>query len=194
MTTTNIKPDTTGMQLYSRSSKRLYLNASERDAFLRACQHQRRDRKVFALTLLYTGCRLSEARELKPSAIQVAEQIISIRSLKKRDKHHVREVPVPEVLIVELQKLRSPSPNQPLWPIDRITAYRWIKAIMNQAGIIGPQASPKGLRHGYGIHATSRGIQIHMLKKWMGHTSIETTAIYASAVGEEEKEIARRMW
>jgi len=65
---------------------------------------------------------------------------------------------------------------------------------MNEAQIVGPQASPKGLRHGYGIHATSSGIQIHMLKKWMGHTSIKTTAIYANAVGEEEKAIAQRMW
>jgi hypothetical protein len=33
-----------------------------------------------------------------------------------------------------------------------------------------------------------------MLRKWMGHASIETTAIYANAVGEEEQSIAERMW
>jgi integrase len=33
-----------------------------------------------------------------------------------------------------------------------------------------------------------------MLRKWMGHSSIETTAIYANAVGKEEMEIAGRMW
>ncbi|MEJ8563299.1 tyrosine-type recombinase/integrase [Yoonia sp. GPGPB17] len=138
--------------------------------------------------------KLSEARELTLGAIQSEEQIISIRTLKKRDKHHVREMPVPQLLINELEKLPTTLPDKRLWPINRITAYRWIKAIMNEAGVVGPQASPKGLRHGYGIHATSCGIQIHLLKKWMGHTSIKTTAIYANAVGEEEKAIARRMW
>lgn len=65
---------------------------------------------------------------------------------------------------------------------------------MHQANITGPQACPKGLRHGYGIHAVQSGVQLNMLQKWMGHASMSTTAIYANAVGEEELEIARRMW
>jgi len=65
---------------------------------------------------------------------------------------------------------------------------------MNEACIAGPQATPKGLRHGYGIHAVRSGVQLHMLQKWMGHASMSTTAIYAKAVGSEELEIADRMW
>lgn len=65
---------------------------------------------------------------------------------------------------------------------------------MREAEITGPQASPKGIRHGYGIHAIKSGIQLNMLQKWMGHTSIKTTAIYANAVGVEELELAERMW
>jgi hypothetical protein len=30
--------------------------------------------------------------------------------------------------------------------------------------------------------------------RWLGHARIETTAIYASAVGEEERNLARRAW
>ncbi len=30
--------------------------------------------------------------------------------------------------------------------------------------------------------------------KWLGHQSLETTAIYMDAVGDEEREIAARMW
>jgi site-specific recombinase XerD len=65
---------------------------------------------------------------------------------------------------------------------------------MERAEIVGPQASPKGLRHGYGIHAVRSGVQLHMLQKWMGHASMTTTAIYVNAVGDEELEIADRMW
>ena len=78
--------------------------------------------------------------------------------------------------------------------IDRISAYRWIKTVMNAANIHGPQACPKGLRHGFGIHAIRSGVQLNMLQKWMGHADIRTTAIYANAVGQEELEIAGRMW
>lgn len=183
------------MRLYSRTNQRLYLNASERARFLQVCGNQPTERRVFALTLFYTGCRLSEARELTPDAIQFDEQIVSIRSLKKRSQHHIREVPVPSVLLDGLAEMKfGMSRNAPIWAIDRITAYRWIKTIMHDADISGPQASPKGLRHAYGINAISCGIQLHMLQKWMGHTSIKTTAIYANAVGEEEKAIASKMW
>jgi integrase/recombinase XerD len=58
----------------------------------------------------------------------------------------------------------------------------------------GPHRCPKGLRHGYAIHALSKGVPLNMLSKWMGHAQMETTAIYANAVGEEQQSIAARMW
>lgn len=194
MTTQNDQQHNT-MRLNSRTNRRLYLNASERARFLHVCRNQPANKRAFALTLFYTGCRLSEARELTFDAIQFKEHIISIRSLKKRSQHHIRENPVLALLTDELQRLKSgTSENARIWNIDRITAYRWINPIMHDASIAGPQASPKGLRHAYCINAISCGIQLHMLQKWMGHASIQTTAIYANAVGEEEKAIAQKMW
>ena len=65
---------------------------------------------------------------------------------------------------------------------------------MFEAQVNGPQATPKSLRHVYGIHAVRSGVQQHMLQKWMGHASMSTTAIYANAVGFEELEVVDRMW
>ena len=60
------------------------------------------------------------------------------------------------------------------------------------AGLDGPQASPKGLRHGFGVSA---GIPLNLVQKWLGHAQLTTTtAIYADAVGAEEKDIAKRVW
>lgn len=110
------------------------------------------------------------------------------------------EVPVPEELVKALvvtmdDKLKC----RPIWeihwtPVSRSTAYRWIKLLMERADIHGCQASPKGLRHGYGIHALQCGVPLNMLQKWMGHADMTTTAIYANACGAEEQEIAKRMW
>jgi hypothetical protein len=58
----------------------------------------------------------------------------------------------------------------------------------------GPHACPKGLRHGFGVAAVSKGIALNMVQKWLGHAQLTTTAIYANAVGEEEQSIAARMW
>ena len=33
-----------------------------------------------------------------------------------------------------------------------------------------------------------------LVQRWLGHAQLSTTAIYAEAVGQEEQEIAARMW
>lgn len=75
-----------------------------------------------------------------------------------------------------------------------MTAYRKIKAAMHEAGIDGIRATPKGLRHAFGIVANQRGIQLNMVAKWLGHADIKTTAIYCDAVGFEERTVASRLW
>lgn len=191
------------MRLYDRQKRRLYINAVERERFLIAAMRAPAEVRTFCLTLLYTGCRISEALELSPSSVQVDDRVITIRSLKKREKLEMREVPVPKVLADDLNRTHTikalPVSTTPLWrhggqAIKRGLAYRWVKGVMEEAGIEGVHACPKGLRHGYGVHATRSGVQLHMLQKWMGHAAMKTTAIYATAIGPEELEIADRMW
>ncbi len=65
---------------------------------------------------------------------------------------------------------------------------------MAEAEITGLQASPKGLRHGFGVQAVQSGVPLNLVQKWLGHAQLSTTAIYANAVGPEEHAIAMRMW
>jgi integrase/recombinase XerD len=56
-----------------------------------------------------------------------------------------------------------------------MTAYRRVLEVMEAAAIPdGPHRCPKGLRHGYGVHAISSGVPLNMLCKWMGHASAQT--------------------
>lgn len=75
-----------------------------------------------------------------------------------------------------------------------MTAYRRIREVMEAAGISGPHASPKGLRHSFGVHAIQSGVPLNLVQRWLGHADMKTTAIYTSVVGPEEREIAARMW
>jgi integrase/recombinase XerD len=75
-----------------------------------------------------------------------------------------------------------------------MTGWRAVHTVMAAAGLDGPQASPKGLRHGFGVAAVSAGIPLNLVQKWLGHAQLTTTAIYADATGAEEKDIPRRMW
>ena len=65
---------------------------------------------------------------------------------------------------------------------------------MNNAGIKGTQACPKGLRHSFVITCLEKQIPLNMAQKWAGHSSLTTTAIYANALGPEERNIAARLW
>ena len=77
-----------------------------------------------------------------------------------------------------------------LWPWSRMTAFRRVQEVIAAAGIPdGPHACPKGLRHGFGVQAVSRGIALNMVQKWLGHAQLTTTAIYANAVGEDNLRI-----
>ena len=110
---------------------------------------------------------------------------------------------IPFFLAQDLDRVHSisamPASTRPLWmhggaPLKRHMGYRWIKSVMQEAGIEGAQAMPKGLRHAYGIHALRSGVPLNMVSRWLGHARLETTAIYAEAMGTEELEFADRMW
>ena len=154
------------------------------------------------MLLTYTGYRLSEALALSSISVQPSAKILAVRSLKKRNKPVVREVPIPDVLVELLEHASelSPTPqHQPgtvnaFCPWKRTWAWVRVKRVMAQANIVGMQASPKGLRHGFGVHAVQSGVPLNLVQKWLGHAQLSTTAIYAVAVGPEEYAIAQRMW
>ena len=191
------------MRIYAATGERLYISAEERARFLAAADDANAPVRTLCTTLAYTGCRLSEALSLTAAAIQIEPGVIAIRTLKRRSKTVIREVPIPATLsflLDEVHGIRTQHRNMtqaamtPLWPCHRATAWRLVKNVMDTAAISGPQATAKGLRHGFGVHAIRFGIQLNMLQKWMGHASMTTTAIYANATGTDEQIIAARMW
>ena len=65
---------------------------------------------------------------------------------------------------------------------------------MKIARISGPQATPKGLRHRYGIKAVISNVPLNTLQTWLGHADLKTTSIYAGARRTEEQKIGERVW
>jgi integrase len=191
-------------QLFDNRGNRKYLTQKERDLILKAAEKGEREVRTFLSVLLYTGCRISEGLELTADRIDALEGVITFESLKKRKKGVYRSVPVPPKLLDELElvhSIRETEKNRKkgrkvrLWKWSRATAWRRVKKVLEDAGVgEGPAASAKGLRHGFGVAAVSAGIPLNLVQKWLGHAQLSTTAIYADAVGAEEKNIAARMW
>ena len=191
------------MRIYTAEGARKYLTAGERDLFLRAAERADRQARTLCMTIAFSGCRLSEALALTADRVDLAAGSLVFESLKKRRTGVYRAVPVPPALlealdlvhgIQEAQGRRGKGRGERLWPWSRMTGWRAVHAVMDAAGLAGPHASPKGLRHGFGVAAVSAGIPLNLVQKWLGHAQLSTTAIYADAVGAEEKDIAKRMW
>ena len=189
--------------LYDRSGNRKYLTPQERRAFIVAATSAPPKVATFCLSLAYTGGRISEILALTPSRVDFAAGCITIESLKKRRLGMYRTVPVPPSLLDLLDSVHGITAAQAdplrrrelLWPWCRTTGWQRVKETMSSAQIAGPWGTPKGLRHALGVQGTTEaGIPLNIMQRWLGHARLETTAIYADAVGPEERALAKRMW
>jgi integrase/recombinase XerD len=183
--------------LYAANGARKYLNAAERERVLVVMQNLPPAESLFALTLAWTGARVSEVLALTPASFQIDAGVVAVVTLKRR-RFVVREVPVPPELMVRLdQHFRlsaAPPDGGQLWPWCRVTAWRLIKDVMRRAGVEGRRACPRGLRHSFGIAALQAQVPLNLAQRWLGHAHISTTAIYAAACGPEEIAFAERLW
>jgi integrase/recombinase XerD len=184
--------------LYTQTGERKYLTPEERRAFIAAARcTSRPEVGSFCLTLAFTGCRISEALALTGASVITDRGCLVVRSLKKRRAGVFRDVPVPDDLVNLLLSVHQPDckKHSRLWTLSRGRYWHLVKEVMSIAGIPpGPHASPKGLRHAFGLHAIRSGIPLNLVQRWLGHASMTTTAIYLQALGDEEREIASRMW
>lgn len=187
--------------LYTPDEHRKYVNRSERAALTRSLCSLPVSEQLFVKVFLWTGARISEVLALTPNSCQVDEAVIAVKTLKRRQAY-VREIPVPRVFMRELDRCFQLRRRQrdvrlagkPLWSFHRVTGWRLIKAAMLRIGIIGIRATPRGLRHSFGVTVLGAGISLDVLQRLLGHSSMNTTAIYTAVSGPEQRAIVSRLW
>lgn len=209
------------MRLHSPEGEPLYLDAQDRARFLAEVRKDtNRDAVIFCSLLHYTGARPTELRELTIDRVHPDKNEIVIRTLKKRKKDRkgrtkhpeYRTLPIPQLVMDtivvafdirarqtlkrDVKSLLWPSDKNPKVPKDAKTVYNWSKRNMDAANITGKKATSKGLRHGFAIAMLEANppVPLTNLQYLMGHSSIETTAIYTQAVGKELRRMVMNAW
>jgi integrase/recombinase XerD len=198
------EPMKSGMpwSLYDPRGRRKYLVPRERWAFLKAALGVGGAVATFCAVLAFSGARISEALALTPERIDDANGAINFETLKRRQRGVIRAVPVPRNLFVLLDAVHGYRAAQVdpllarkrLWPWSRTTAWRRVKEVMRLARQPDHIAMPKALRHAFGAGATLESVSPTLIQRWMGHARIETTLIYTSLIGKEERSLARITW
>jgi integrase/recombinase XerD len=187
--------------LFDDYGNRKYLTAEERRIFEKAAKEAEPAVRTLCLTLLNTGCRISEAINLKVRNIDFAAKAITFETLKQK-KRAYRQVPISTKFLDELNlvhQLKSRQANkknaeQRIFETSRATASRRIDEVMKAANITGIIASSKGLRHGFAVACVEEKIPLNLIQKWLGHSYIITTAIYANVLGKEERNLIKGLW
>jgi integrase/recombinase XerD len=188
--------------LYDNNGRRKYLVPKERWGFFRAALGVGGRVGTFCAVLAFCGARISEVLALAPERIDDGNSAINFETLKRRRRGIFRAVPVPRRLLDYLEEVHGYRGAQSdplrasmrLWPWSRTTAWRRVKEVMRLANEPEYVSKPKALRHAFGAEAVLNKASLSLVKKWMGHAKLETTEIYTSLVGAEERALARLTW
>lgn len=125
--------------------------------------------------LIDTGCRLSEALNLKPVDIDVEEGYVRFWSTKDGS---FRSVPIPERTLTVCRKLKLRQG----FKIDRDKAEREWKKLKLACGITDKALVMHACRHTYATRMLTAGVSIYEVSKLLGHASVTTTERYAKVV------------
>lgn len=150
--------------------------------------------KIFA----YTGIR---CQELKAFKVENIDNYISVKNkgknrkiilrndLKREIKKYCKEHKIKEGYI-----FRMPSrPDDPNSMIPMNTVWRRLKRIAGYAKINKDKIKPHGWRHLFAKEFKAAGGDIDELRDILGHSKLETTAIYTMTSNKEKRLKMERM-
>lgn len=144
------------------------------------------------LCLLYTGFRCGELWRLERRDIDLERGTITAWKTKN---HHPRTIPLVEKLrpIIARRAAACRQDTDRLFPG---CGNEWLRrpwAIIRH--LMGkdddPQFVPHMLRHTCATRLSQAGVSLTLIKEWMGHTTIQTTARYAHFSPEDLRAAAR---
>ena len=158
----------------------------------------RRDRAILMLLITY-GLRAGEVSNLKLDDLNWQEDILRVRCSKSgRTRCHRLSRSVGQSIIRYLSEVRPKCSQRalfltliaPIGPIDRNVVGSLVARRMEKIGITGKSKGPHSLRHGAAQHLLDQGLSMKHIGDYLGHRSINTTAVYAKVDLNALREVA----
>jgi site-specific recombinase XerD len=184
-----------------------YLEENEVAAILaqpdRSTVEGQRDHALLAF-LYNTGARIQEALDLCPGSLRL-ESPAQVRLVGKGRKE--RLCPLWPETTALLRALLQRAPRQ---PDQRIFVNRYgeplgaagvrfklggyvQRARKNTPSLIGKRVSPHIFRHTAAVHLVAAGVDVTVIRSWLGHAHLDTTNIYARANVETKRKALEKV-
>lgn len=172
-----------------------YLESREIEAILdqpdRKCVEGQRDHVL--LSFLYnTGARIQEALDVCPAAIRF-EAPMCVRLFGKGRKERICPLwPETVALLKALRKRQQCADDEPLF-VNRYGAplgasgvrFKLAQYVQAAARVVpslaSKKVSPHTFRHAAAVHLVAAGVDVTVIRSWLGHVHLDTTNHYAQA-------------
>lgn len=182
---------------FKRAQRRAlcYLESTETSAILsqpnKATVEGQRDHTL--LSLLYnTGARIQEALDLRPQDIHFKSPA-HVRLMGKGRKERISPIwPETAELLAALLRRQSRKPDEPLFvnryrqPLTasgfRFRLRKYVKAAALKVPTLSlKRITPHVFRHSTAVHLVAAGVDVTVIRSWLGHAQLDTTNHYAQA-------------
>lgn len=166
------------------------LSKSEEQKLIKQAYQEKSSHGLLLKTLFLTGARVSEFVSLKVSDFYFDEQMILIRKGKGGKS---RYVPILPELSQEIKTHFGSRTEGYIFESNRHTKFttrriqQIVKETADRAGIT-KKVHPHLLRHTVATYLLEKGMPLEQIQKFLGHSKIETTQIYAESSTEMLRE------
>ncbi len=148
------------------------------------------------LGVIYScGLRLKEGTQLEVAQIDSQRMVLTIRSGKGGKD---RTVPLAQPTL-EMLRQHWASHRHPRWlfpsyrvlsvaqkPVNASSVQKAFRGALQESGI-RKQASVHTLRHSYATHLFEAGVEVRLIQRYLGHTSLNTTLRYTHLTAQTEE-------
>ena len=161
--------------------------------FTIGCPHPRH--RAFLMTVYGAGLRLNEACHLKPEHIvSERQQIRVVQGKGKKDRYTLLSPRLLEELRRYWECFRPkewlfPSSADPAKPMVDTTAQRIFNRAVERAGL-PDKGGIHSLRHSFATHLLEAGVEITIVQRLLGHSSLSTTTTYLHVRQERLSQIS----
>jgi site-specific recombinase XerD len=158
------------------------------------------ERDHVLLALLYnSGARISEALQVRPIDIRL-DPPTQVRLYGKGRKERICPLwPETAELLATFLKRNPAGPDEAIFrnrygnPLGtsgvRFRLKRYIQAAAQKVPRLSEKrVSPHTLRHTAAVHLVASGVDVTIIRDWIGHVSLDTTNIYAQANLETKRQ------
>jgi site-specific recombinase XerD len=172
-----------------------YLESAEVSAILsqpdRSTAEGQRDHALMSL-LYNTGARVQEALDLRPQDVHFKSPA-HVRLMGKGRKERISPIwPETADLVTALMRRQPRKPDEPIFvnryksPLTasgfRFRLRQYVEAAAEAIPSISKKrVTPHVFRHTTAVHLVAAGVDVTVIRSWLGHAQLDTTNHYAQA-------------